>query len=53
MRLAVILAHAGVETVLAFLNHFPLFALMVRVKDPRRLPGAHHPPVDSWLCAHA
>jgi phosphatidylinositol glycan class Q protein len=34
--------------VLAFLNHFPLFALMVRVKDPRRLPGAHLPPVSPW-----
>jgi phosphatidylinositol glycan class Q protein len=38
-RLAVILLHAGVETVLAFLNHFPLFALMLRIKDPWRLPG--------------
>lgn len=24
---------------LAFLNHFPLFAMMLRVKDPQRLPG--------------
>jgi phosphatidylinositol glycan class Q protein len=30
---------AGLETILAFINHFPLFALMLRVKDPWRLPG--------------
>lgn len=24
---------------LAFMNHFPLFALVLRVKDPWRLPG--------------
>jgi hypothetical protein len=30
---------AGFDTCLAFLNHFPLFALMLRVKDSRRLPG--------------
>lgn len=38
-RVAIILVHAGLETSLAFLNHFPLFALMLRVKDPHRLPG--------------
>jgi phosphatidylinositol N-acetylglucosaminyltransferase subunit Q len=38
-RLAVILVHASIETILAFMNHFPLFALMLRVKDPARLPG--------------
>lgn len=27
------------ETVLAFFNHFPLFAIMLRIKDPHRLPG--------------
>ena len=27
------------ETVLAFLNHFPLFAIMLWFKDPERLPG--------------
>jgi hypothetical protein len=27
------------ETLLAFMNHFPLFALVLRVKDPWRLPG--------------
>lgn len=24
---------------LAFMNHFPLFAVMLRLKDPARLPG--------------
>lgn len=30
---------AVLETMLAFLNHFPLFAIMLRFKDPERLPG--------------
>ncbi|KAJ6167017.1 hypothetical protein N7470_002464 [Penicillium chermesinum] len=30
---------AALDTCLAFLNHFPLFALMLRIKDSRRLPG--------------
>ncbi|KAG9125579.1 phosphatidylinositol N-acetylglucosaminyltransferase subunit gpi1 [Ceratobasidium sp. 392] len=38
-RLAIIGMQASLETMLAFLNHFPLFALMLRVKDPARLPG--------------
>ncbi|RDX42865.1 Gpi1-domain-containing protein [Lentinus brumalis] len=38
-RLAVIICHAMFDTVTALLNHFPLFALMLRVKDPLRLPG--------------
>ncbi|KAG6811582.1 hypothetical protein H0H92_006746 [Tricholoma furcatifolium] len=32
-------ALASLETLLAFMNHFPLFAVMLRVKDPWRLPG--------------
>lgn len=39
MRLAIILLQACLETQLAFMNHFPLFALMLRAKDPWRLPG--------------
>ncbi|KAJ7575968.1 N-acetylglucosaminyl transferase component-domain-containing protein [Mycena floridula] len=39
MRLGTILIHACMETQLAFMNHFPLFALMLRAKDPWRLPG--------------
>ena len=30
---------AVMEALLAFLNHFPLFAIMLRFKDPDRLPG--------------
>ncbi|KAL1742986.1 N-acetylglucosaminyl transferase component-domain-containing protein, partial [Schizophyllum fasciatum] len=39
IRLGVISLYAGLETLLAFINHFPLFALMLRIKDPWRLPG--------------
>ncbi|KAJ7641331.1 N-acetylglucosaminyl transferase component-domain-containing protein [Roridomyces roridus] len=39
MRLGTLLLNAGLETQLAFMNHFPLFALMLRAKDPWRLPG--------------
>ena len=38
-RMAIITLKAMLDTLLAFLNHFPLFALMLRVKDSRRLPG--------------
>ncbi|CAG8743886.1 9609_t:CDS:10, partial [Cetraspora pellucida] len=38
-RVAVIFLKAFMETLLAFLNHFPLFAIMLRFKDPERLPG--------------
>jgi len=30
---------ATLEAILVFLNHFPLFAIMLRFKDPERLPG--------------
>ncbi|KAG5651481.1 hypothetical protein H0H81_008512 [Sphagnurus paluster] len=39
MRLGVLIIQATLETLLALMNHFPLFALMLRVKDPWRLPG--------------
>ncbi|PPQ93041.1 hypothetical protein CVT25_011911 [Psilocybe cyanescens] len=39
LRLATLLLQACIETLLAFMHHFPLFALMLRVKDPWRLPG--------------
>lgn len=39
MRVSTILVYASLETALAFMNHFPLFALMLRVKDPQRSPG--------------
>lgn len=38
-RMAIIFLKAALDTSLACLNHFPLFALMLRVKDSRRLPG--------------
>ena len=38
-RMAIIASKALLDTFLACLNHFPLFALMLRIKDSRRLPG--------------
>lgn len=38
-RMAIISLKALLDTLLACLNHFPLFALMLRIKDSRRLPG--------------
>jgi phosphatidylinositol N-acetylglucosaminyltransferase subunit Q len=38
-RMGIISLKSVLDTLLAFLNHFPLFALMLRVKDSRRLPG--------------
>lgn len=38
-RMGIICLKAVLDTLLACLNHFPLFALMLRVKDPGRLPG--------------
>ncbi|KAK5661746.1 hypothetical protein OQA88_9847 [Cercophora sp. LCS_1] len=38
-RMAIISLKAVFDTMLSCLNHFPLFAIMLRVKDPRRLPG--------------
>ena len=38
-RMAIISLLATLDTLLAFLNHFPLFALMLRIKDAQRLPG--------------
>ena len=38
-RMAIISLKAALDTLLTCLNHFPLFALMLRVKDSRRLPG--------------
>ncbi|KAH8827227.1 N-acetylglucosaminyl transferase component-domain-containing protein [Flagelloscypha sp. PMI_526] len=39
MRLGTIAIHALMDVQVALLNHFPLFALMLRVKDPWRIPG--------------
>lgn len=41
-RMAIISLKAVLESILAFLNHFPIFALMLRIKDSQRLPGWFH-----------
>ncbi|KAI0179671.1 Gpi1-domain-containing protein [Hypoxylon sp. FL1284] len=38
-RMVIISLKAIFDTLLSCLNHFPLFALMLRAKDPKRLPG--------------
>ena len=38
-RMVIITLKAVLDTLLACLNHFPLFAMMLRIKDSRRLPG--------------
>lgn len=38
-RMAIITLKAILDTLLSCLNHFPLFALMLRLKDSQRLPG--------------
>ncbi|KAL8735576.1 MAG: hypothetical protein Q9166_000745 [cf. Caloplaca sp. 2 TL-2023] len=38
-RMGIIFLKAALDTLLACLNHFPLFALMLRIKDSRRLPA--------------
>ncbi|KKY20191.1 putative n-acetylglucosaminyl transferase component gpi1 [Diplodia seriata] len=38
-RMAIIVLKAVLDTLLMLLNHFPIFALMLRIKDSRRLPG--------------
>ncbi|KAK5942674.1 pig-Q [Knufia obscura] len=41
-RMAIITFKATLDTCLACLNHFPLFALMLKIKDSQRLPGGVH-----------
>ncbi|KAF2864250.1 Gpi1-domain-containing protein [Piedraia hortae CBS 480.64] len=52
-KMVIITLQALLDTALACLNYFPLFALMLRVKDPRRLPGGIRfelcPSVDSTV----
>lgn len=45
-RVAVIGLKASLEIGLACLNHFPLFAVLLRIKDSRRLPGTK---LHDWL----
>ena len=49
MQLAVIIAHALIDVLLAFLNHFPLGALMLRLKDSERLPGGWHYQSETYI----
>ncbi|KAH7889890.1 N-acetylglucosaminyl transferase component-domain-containing protein, partial [Phlebopus sp. FC_14] len=44
VRLSLIVLYATCESLLAFMNHFPLFKLLLRSKDPQRLPGKRHVP---------
>ena len=39
VNLILLLTQGILEFLLIFLNHFPLFALMLRIKDPQRLSG--------------
>lgn len=39
--MGIIAFKAALDTWLACLNHFPLFALMLRIKDSQRLPGTN------------
>lgn len=39
LRMAAITIEILLESIIALLNHFPLFALLLRLKDPRRIPG--------------
>jgi phosphatidylinositol N-acetylglucosaminyltransferase subunit Q len=43
-RMVIISLKAALDACLACLNHFPLFALMLRIKDSQRLPGMSHFP---------
>ncbi|PHH52785.1 N-acetylglucosaminyl-phosphatidylinositol biosynthetic protein gpi1 [Ceratocystis fimbriata CBS 114723] len=38
-RMVIISLKAVFDSLLSCLNHFPLFAIMLRIKDPKRLPG--------------
>ncbi|KAF9554858.1 Gpi1-domain-containing protein [Agrocybe pediades] len=46
IRLIILLVQAALETLLALLHHFPLFAIMLRVKDRGRLSGG------VYFCVH-
>jgi hypothetical protein len=41
MRSAVVVACSVLNVAIELMNHFPLFALLLRIKDPRRLPGTY------------
>lgn len=39
LRILLIYVEISFEAVITLINHFPLFALLLRIKDPKRLPG--------------
>ena len=41
MRSAVVVTRSLLDIAIKLMNHFPLFALLLRIKDPRRLPGLY------------
>jgi phosphatidylinositol glycan class Q protein len=51
-RMIIISLKAVFDTLLSCLNHFPLFALMLRVKDPKRLPGMLSDSSTVMVCAN-
>ncbi|CAC9891047.1 unnamed protein product, partial [Aureobasidium pullulans] len=51
-RMGIIAFKAALDTWLACLNHFPLFALMLRIKDSRRLPAWFGETRYCTYCAH-
>ncbi|XP_006457169.1 hypothetical protein AGABI2DRAFT_123036 [Agaricus bisporus var. bisporus H97] len=58
IRFAILLLLACMEFLLALVNHFPLFSLMLSVKDPWRIPGGiiflkTEPKSQSVMSSHA
>ncbi|CCF56711.1 hypothetical protein KAFR_0B04150 [Kazachstania africana CBS 2517] len=39
LRLMAMCVEIFLESIIGLINHFPLFALLLRIKDPKRLPG--------------
>lgn len=39
LRMCIVTVEVSLESTMALLNHFPLFVLLLRLKDPKRLPG--------------
>lgn len=44
MRSGIVITCSALSIVTDLMNHFPLFPLLLRIKDPRRLPGLHSYP---------
>lgn len=39
-RILIVILQASLESILMFVNYFPLFASLLRLKDAKRLPGS-------------